>query len=153
MKRFLLFFAALWLAGMSMMNASTCADLNAVTSTQGINFTLGQVTVVYAKAPYIYVQDATGTALVYSNWNVFKRLVPGDVVHSITGTAKLYSNLPELMPTDSMISKSSGTAPAIPDATAAPTTADINKVFIYRDVDMGSLRLSATGSQNPRSAS
>ncbi|MBR4460767.1 MAG: starch-binding protein, partial [Paludibacteraceae bacterium] len=138
MKRFLLFFAALWLAGMSMMNASTCADLNAVTSTQGINFTLGQVTVVYAKAPYIYVQDATGTALVYSNWNVFKRLVPGDVVHSITGTAKLYSNLPELMPTDSMISKSSGTAPAIPDATAAPTTADINKVFIYRDVDMGS---------------
>ena len=121
-----------------MMNASTCADLNAVTSTQGINFTLGQVTVVYAKAPYIYVQDATGTALVYSNWNVFKRLVPGDVVHSITGTAKLYSNLPELMPTDSMISKSSGTAPAIPDATAAPTTADINKVFIYRDVDMGS---------------
>lgn len=121
-----------------MMNASTCADLNAVTSTTGIDFTLGQVTVVYAKAPYIYVQDATGTALVYSNWNVFKRLVPGDVVHSITGTAKLYSNLPELMPTDSMISKSSGTAPAIPDATAAPTTADINKVFIYRDVDMGS---------------
>ena len=138
MKRFLLFFAAVWLSGLGMMNASTCADLNAVTSTSGVNFTLNQVTVVYARAPYIYVQDNTGTSLVWSNWNAFRRLNPGDVVRSITGTAKLYNGLPELMPTDSMISKTSGTAPAIPDATAAPTTADINKVFMYRDVNMGS---------------
>ena len=135
MKRFLLFFAALWLAGMSMMNASTCADLNAITGTVN-NFSLEQVTVVYAKSPYYYVQDATGTTLVYK---ASYGLQAGDVVTGISGTAVLYSGLPELSnPTAySSLTVTPGTAPTIPDATVAPTAADVNKVFWFRDVNMG----------------
>lgn len=118
-----------------MMNASTCADLNAITGTVN-NFSLEQVTVVYAKSPYYYVQDATGTTLVYkANYG----LQAGDVVTGISGTAVLYSGLPELSnPTAySSLTVTPGTAPTIPDATVAPTAADVNKVFWFRDVNMG----------------
>lgn len=118
-----------------MMNASTCADLNAITGTVN-NFSLEQVTVVYAKSPYYYVQDATGTTLVYK---ASYGLQAGDVVTGISGTAVLYSGLPELSnPTAySSLTVTPGTAPTIPDATVAPTAADVNKVFWFRDVNMG----------------
>jgi len=118
-----------------MMNASTCADLNAITGTVN-NFSLEQVTVVYAKSPYYYVQDATGTTLVYK---ASYGLQAGDVVTGISGTAVLYSGLPELSnPTAySSLTVTPGTAPTIPDATVAPTVADVNKVFWFRDVNMG----------------
>ena len=130
-----------------MMNASTCADLNAITGTVN-NFSLGQVTVVYAKSPYYYVQDATGTSLVYkANYG----LQAGDVVTGLSGKATLYNSLPELTnPTDySNLSITPGTAPVIPDATVVPTMADINKVFMFRDVDMGGQSFRLNANNNP----
>ena len=147
MKRFLLFLVAIMAAGMSMMNASTCADLNAITGTVN-NFSLGQVTVVYAKSPYYFVQDATGTTLVYkANYG----LQAGDVVTGLSGKATLYNSLPELTnPTDySSLSITQGTAPVIPDATVVPTMADINKVFMFRDVDMGGQSFRLNANNNP----
>ena len=130
-----------------MMNASTCADLNAITGDVN-NFSLGQVTVVYAKSPYYYVQDATGTSLVYkANYG----LLAGDVVTGLTGKATLYYGVPELSsPTAyTSLSITHGTAPTIPDATAVPTLADINKVFMFRDVDMGGQSFRLNSNNNP----
>ena len=119
-----------------MMSASTCADLNAITGDVS-GFSLGQVTVVYVKGAYNYVQDATGTSLIYkANYG----LQAGDVVNGLSGKAMLYYGLPELSsPTAfSGLTITHGTAPAIPEATAVPTTADVNKVLLFKNVNMGS---------------
>ena len=113
---------------------STCADVNAVSA--NTEMTLGEVTVVFAKGSNIYVQDATGITLVYNN--NYSTLKAGDRVSGIAGTAKLYNGLPELAATTAadQLVVTEGTAPVIPDATAAITAADVNKVFMLRHMQM-----------------
>ena len=113
---------------------NTCAEVNAIT--ENTNMVLGEVSVVFVKGAYVYVEDATATTLVYTNW--YGDLKPGDRVQGIAGTTKLYNGLPELVPAtpfaDLVVTE--GEARAIKDATAAPTTADINKVLMFRNVAM-----------------
>lgn len=133
--------------GLNLVNASTCADLNAVTSSGGVSFSLGQVTVVFVKGAYTYVQDATGTSLIYQNNYGLKA---GDVVTGISGTAKSYNGLPELTsPTaKANLTITEGAAPSFPDANAIPTTADVNKLLWFRDVNMGAQSFPSNSADN-----
>ncbi len=113
---------------------NTCADVNNVT--ENTNMTLNEVTVVFIKGSNIYVKDATGTTLVYTN--AYSDLVPGDRVSGIAGQAKLYNGLPELAASTAFadLTVVPGDAPVIFDAQAAPTAANVNEVMMFRGVQM-----------------
>ena len=136
MKRLLLFLVAVLAAGIGLVHAGDCAGMAAAATSSGAYYTLDQVQVVYVNGKYYYVRDESGSALVFSGWDGFKKLRAGDIVTRIYGKAMIYNGLPELIPEDTLYTRVPGAAPVIPDATAAPTTADLNKVMWFRDVDM-----------------
>ena len=113
---------------------NTCAEVNAITT--NTDMTLGEVTVVFAKGSNIYVQDATGTTLIYTA--NYSDLVPGNRVSGIEGQAKLYNGLPELVPSTAFadLTVTPGEAPEIADAIASPTAANVNEVMMFRGVQM-----------------
>ncbi len=125
---------------------NTCADVNAVTT--NTNMTLNEVTVVFAKGAYIYVKDATGTTLVYTN--AYSTLQAGDRVSGIAGEAKLYRNLPELAPTTAIedLTIVPGEAPVIFDAQAAPTADNVNEVMMFRGVHMPTASFTTSSATN-----
>jgi len=110
---------------------NTCAEANAAAS--GASLKLNEVTVVYVNGAYVYVKDASGSTLVYQSSTGLKA---GDVVAGIKGTASPYKGLPELKPTNDPAdwTITSGDAPAIPAATAAPTAAEVNTVMVWKGV-------------------
>jgi len=110
---------------------NTCAEANA--AAKDTQLKLNPVTVVYVNGSNVYVKDATGSTMVYKSKSGLKA---GDVVANIQGKASPYNGLPELAPTNnpSDWTVTAGEAPAIPEATAAPTAADVNQVLVWKDV-------------------
>lgn len=110
---------------------NTCAEVNAAAKDDVLK--LNTVTVSYVNGANVYVQDASGSTLVYMYESGLKA---GDVVSGIKGTASPYNGLPELKPTNTAAdwTITAGEAPAFPDATAVPAADQVNKIFTYKGV-------------------
>ena len=94
---------------------------------------LNTVTVAYVNGAYVYVQDASGMALVYRTGLGLKA---GDVVSGMEVKGAPYNNLPEVIPTNTPSDWTivEGAAPEFATATAAPVAADVNKVMVWENV-------------------
>jgi len=109
---------------------NTCAEVNA--AAKGDALKLNPVTAVYVNGANIYVKDASGSTLVYINGHSIKA---GDAISGIKGTVDIYNGLPELKPTSTTgWTITPGAAPAIPEALAAPTAAEVNQVLEWKGV-------------------
>ncbi len=122
---------------------TNCATVNAAPANTYIR--LKDVTVVFAKGGNIFVTDDVATTHIYST-SYQTVLNAGDTIAEVEGITQLYYTLPELIPSTGVsdLQITSGDAPEIPDATAAPTSADVNKVMMFRNVDMGSQQFTTT---------
>ncbi len=111
---------------------STCAEI--YNAAKDSVLTLKDFTVQYVNGSYIYVKDATGSALLYAN---NYGLQAGDkVAKGLVGTIDIFNGLYELKPTTAFadLEVTAGPAPAPVKATAAPTVADQNKYVVYNNV-------------------
>ena len=104
-------------------------------TTNGTKVFLQSVTVVYANGAYTYLKDETGVGLLYgSNFN----FTAGDLVTGIAATTKVYSNLPELLPTVTLedLTVTSGVAPSPAEAKAVPTAEEVNTYLLLKGVTL-----------------
>ena len=105
--------------------------LSGISSTEGAELLLNDVTVTYAYGSNVYVKDATGYLMVYSS---IAGAENGKVLHELWGKAKLYNNLPEISTVTKAPTVNDGAA-VDPEALAAyPTDADLNKYVTLEDV-------------------
>ncbi len=116
--------------------ANTCAEVNA--AEDGAAIVLGTVTVVYANEDndYIYVEDATGTTLVYYQSKKYG-LKAKDVVKGLKGTVSVYKNLHELVPSvavSDLTITENGEVKEPSVLTAVPTATDVNKYVKFEGV-------------------
>ena len=102
-------------------------------TTDGTEYKLAPITVVYVNGKSIYVQDATGAGLIYGSALTVN---PGDLVSGLVVTTKVFNKLPELetTATNDDVTITSGTAPSPVEASAAPVAADVNKYLLLKDV-------------------
>ena len=104
-------------------------------TTNGTKVFLQSVTVVYANGAYTYLKDETGVGLLYgSNFN----FTAGDLVTGIAATTKVYSNLPELVPTVTLeeLTVTPGIAPSPTEAKAVPTAEEVNTYLVLKGVTL-----------------
>ena len=118
-------------------------------TTDGTKVFLKPVTVVYANDAYTYLKDETGVGLLYGgNLN----LTAGDIVAGIAATTKVYSKLPELLPTVTLedLTVTSGVAPSPAEAKAVPTAEEVNTYLLLKSVtlDEDASTISGTKLQN-----
>ena len=101
----------------------------------GTKVFLQSVIVVYANGSYTYLKDETGVGLLYGgnfNFNA------GDVVAGIAATTKVYSKLPELLPTVTLeeLTVTPGVAPSPAEAKAVPTAEEVNTYLLLKSVTL-----------------
>ena len=118
-------------------------------TTDGTKVFLKSVIVVYANDAYTYLKDETGVGLLYGgNFN----LTAGDIVAGIAATTKVYSKLPELLPTVTLedLTVTSGVAPSPAEAKAVPTAEEVNTYLLLKSVtlDEDASTISGTKLQN-----
>ena len=118
--------------GESDVTTISCADV--MTKQDNDEFVLGAFDVVYVNGSYIYIKDASGSALIYKyNYG----LNAGDhVAAGLAGKLSIYNGLYEIVPTSALadLTVTDGTAPKIEYATAVPGQANMNAVVVYKDV-------------------
>lgn len=102
-------------------------------TTDGTEYKLAPVTVVYVNGKNIYIQDATGAGLIYGSALTVNA---GDLVSGLVVTTKVFNKLPELetTATNDDVTITSGAAPSPVEATAAPVAADVNKYLLLKNV-------------------
>ena len=105
-------------------DATNCAEANA--AAKGTHAVLGEFVVAYVNGKYTYIQDETGSALIYK---YDLGLKAGDVVTGFEGNVDIFNNLPELVPSVELadMTVTAGEAPAPAVHTTTLTTADVNK--------------------------
>ena len=97
-------------------------------------FTLGEFDVVYTNGAYYYIQDRTGSGLIYASGY---GLQTGDHVEAgMGGRINIYRTLYEIFPTtakaDLTITPGEAFEPA--EAYETPSASNVNQYVIYRDV-------------------
>jgi DNA/RNA endonuclease YhcR with UshA esterase domain len=113
-------------------NYDSSADVN--NAEKDAQLTLGAFTVVYVNGAYIYIQDENGMTLIYAREYGLKA---GDrVAAGLQGVVDIYKGLHEFKPTTAFedLTIEAGEVPAVKEAAAVPTMADINHMYIYRGV-------------------
>ncbi len=113
---------------------NTCAEVNAAAANTEI--ALGAVQVIYVNGKYTYVQDATGTALLYKD-NL--GLTVGQIVEGIEGKVTIYKGLPELVPSNALadwtVTEGAEVVYDVWTAETAPTVeANINQIYTFMNV-------------------
>lgn len=105
-------------------DATNCAEANA--AAKGTHAVLGEFVVAYVNGAYTYIQDETGSALIYK-YNL--GLKAGDVVTGFEGNVDIYNNLPELVPSVELaaMTVTAGEAPAPAVHNETLTLEDVNK--------------------------
>ena len=105
-------------------DATNCAEANA--AAKGTHAVLGEFVVAYVNGKYTYIQDETGSALIFKD-NL--ELKAGDVVTGFEGNVDIFNNLPELVPSvelaDMTVTAGEAPAPAVHNETL--TLEDVNK--------------------------
>ena len=115
------------------MTPITCAEVNNLAD--GDALLLGEFTVVYVNDRYTYIQDATGSALLYASG---LGLEAGNVVTGLAGTLSIYNGLPEIIPANKKAdwTITNGTVPEPTVFAAAPAKTDVNKYVKFEDVTL-----------------
>lgn len=113
--------------------AISCAEV--YNKDKGTELALNNVTVAYANGKNVYVQDATGSMLLYlansTTWTA------GNILSGVEGTLDIYNGLYEVKMTDAQataVQPGQGEAPAPVEFTAAPVAADMNKYILLKNV-------------------
>ena len=105
-------------------DATNCAEANA--AAKGTHAVLGEFVVVYVNGAYTYIQDTTGSALIYK---YDLGLKAGDVVTGFEGDVDFFNNLPQMKPSvelaDMTVTAGEAPAPAVHNETL--TLEDVNK--------------------------
>lgn len=113
----------------------TAAELNALEN--NVKAKVGEVEVVYANGLYNYIQDATGTALLYAT-NSDYQLTAGDKVQGLVVVGSPYNGLPEVKPisefADLTIIPNAEYTFAPAEATEVPTAEGVNQIWKYTGV-------------------
>lgn len=113
----------------------TAAELNALEN--NVKAKVGEVEVVYANGLYNYIQDATGTALLYAT-NSDYHLTAGDKVQGLVVVGSPYNGLPEVKPVsefaDLTITPNAEYTFAPAEATEVPTAEGVNQIWKYTGV-------------------
>ncbi len=106
-------------------NATNCAEANA--AADGTVAVLGEFVVAYVNGDYTYIQDETGSALIFKKGGF--GLNAGDVVTGFKGEVDIFNNLPELVPSVTLedLTVTAGEAPAPAVHTETLTLEDVNK--------------------------
>lgn len=115
-------------------------------TTNGTKVFLQSVTVVYANGAYTYLKDETGVGLLYGgNFN----FTAGDLVTGIAATTKVYSKLPELLPTVTLedLTVTSGVAPSPAEANAVPTAEEVNTYLLLKGVTLAADAATISGTK------
>ena len=102
----------------------SCVVANA--AEEGAIVALNEVVVAYVNGSYTYIQDATGSALIYqSNYG----LNAGDTVTGLVGKISVFNNLVEIVPSVSVdnLNVKAGVAPEPALQEEVITLADVNK--------------------------
>ena len=96
---------------------------------------MGEFTVVYVNDRYTYIQDATGSALLYASG---LGLEAGNVVTGLAGTLSIYNGLPEIIPANKKAdwTITNGTVPEPTVFAAAPAKTDVNKYVKFEGVTL-----------------
>lgn len=115
------------------MTPITCAEVNNLAD--GDALLLGEFTVVYVNDRYTYIQDATGSALLYASG---LGLEAGNVVTGLAGTLSIYNGLPEIIPANKKAdwTITNGTVPEPTVFAAAPAKTDVNKYVKFEGVTL-----------------
>lgn len=104
------------------------AWLDEANTTTDITIT-GDVTVVYQNGKYLYVQDATGSLLVYGS--LTNKYSAGDVLSGIKGKYSTYSGMIQFAPVDeSFGDATSGDAPAPATVKVTDVTTDMMAKYV-----------------------
>ena len=111
----------------------TCAEVYELA--KDAELALNNVAVTYANGRYVYVQDATGSMLLYLNGNTTWEA--GNILSGVQGTLDIYNGLYEVKMTEAQVTAvqpGQGEAPAPVEFTAAPVAADMNMYILLKNV-------------------
>lgn len=109
----------------------TCAQVQANEATaEGV---LNEVTVMFVNGSNVFVKDETGMTQVYLKSN---GLTIGDKVSGIKGASTLYKSTPEFVPTNAPADWTvvAGETPVYDEKETIATTADVNGVYVFKNV-------------------
>ena len=109
----------------------TCAQVQANEATaEGV---LNEVTVMFVNGSNVFVKDETGMTQVYLKSN---GLAIGDKVSGIKGASTLYKSTPEFVPTNAPADWTvvAGETPVYDEKETIATTADVNGVYVFKNV-------------------
>ncbi|MDY5076226.1 MAG: hypothetical protein SPE88_05530 [Paludibacteraceae bacterium] len=123
---------------------TSCADANVATANTVL--AMDEFVVAYVNGSYTYIQDATGSALIYkSNYG----LNAGDTVTGLVGKIDVYNNLVEIVPsmTVNKLNVKAGVAPEPALQEEVITLADVNKYVRIEGVTVNEADTFTTASQ------
>lgn len=113
--------------------AISCAEV--YSKAKGDELALNNVVVAYANGKNVYVQDETGSMLLYLTKNTTWEA--GNILSGVQGTLDIYNGLYEVKMTDAQatsVQPGQGEAPAPAEFNAAPVAADMNKYIVLKNV-------------------
>lgn len=123
---------------------TSCADANV--AAKDTVLALDEFVVAYVNGSYTYIQDATGSALIYkSNYG----LNAGDTVTGLVGKISVFNNLVEIVPsmTVDKLNVKAGVAPEPALQEEVITLADVNKYVRIEGVTVNEADTFTTASQ------
>lgn len=109
----------------------TCAQVQANEAT--VEGVLNEVTVMFVNGSNVFVKDETGMTQVYLKSN---GLAIGNKVSGIKGASTLYKSTPEFVPTNAPADWTvvAGETPVYDEKETIATTADVNGVYVFKNV-------------------
>ena len=125
----------------------SCAEV--YNRAKGAEFALNNVTVAYANGKNVYVQDATGSMLLYLTQNTTWEA--GNILSGVQGTLDIYNDLYEVKMTEAQVAAvqpGQGEVPAPVEFTAAPKAADMNKYILLKNVKVDSITFPSSKNMN-----
>lgn len=109
--------------------AATCADVNTIDG--GSKAFLKPVSVAFVSGKYVYIQDETGTTMLYLNAAADASIYAGAKIAGIEGVTEIYNGLPEIKPTNAVSTwtiTDDGAEPVVKTITEVPDYDDINQL-------------------------
>lgn len=127
--------------------AISCAEV--YQKAKGTELALNNVVVAYANAKNVYVQDETGSMLLYLTQNTTWEA--GNILSGVEGTLDIYNDLYEVKMTEAQVTAvqpGQGEVPAPVEFTTAPVAADMNKYILLKNVKVDTTAFPTTKNMN-----
>lgn len=128
--------------------AISCAEV--YRKAKGTELALNNVVVAYANGKNVYVQDETGSMLLYLTGTT-TTWAAGNILSGVEGTLDIYNDLYEVKMTDAQaaaVQPGQGEAPAPVEFNAAPVAADMNKYILLKNVKVDTIAFPSSKNMN-----